>query len=767
MASISKKPETVAQESEQAAFRGATGTSIFGGYFSEESLAALRGKQSYDIYDEMRRSDAQVRMILSALKNPIKSAKFYHEATDDSEDAHAVAKALDWIWFGGECVRFSQFITESLTMFDFGHAVFERAFSVAEHPELGPLHVPRLGFRKQQTIERWIIDGQNGLKAVEQYAYGDTVAKHSAQMATMPVQDLVILTLEREGDNYEGVSLLRSCYGAWARKNFLLKLMAIGTERAALSTPIGKYRAGSKTTDIDDFEDALQRFVLHDQSYMCIPDAYSIEIVKHVFDSDKVKEALVYEDGQIAKSALLQFMELGQNGNGGSYSLGTDQSDFLLSALTFVGEIICEAMHQINKELVEKNFGPGVPVPVAKADGINSKAGQEMANVLKSLVDGRIVKPDKRLEAFTRNLYGLPESDAEETNEAPEVEDADEDEKETAPPPAPEKVEPKLSETTGTCGHKHGKVLKLSGGDSWRPLTVYEKPLNFAEIRAEFQSEGETLESSMRAQLTSIADKTVRRIKSSLEKRGTGKLTRAEVVSGIQIEAGSYKATLRKALGAIVGAGTKQAARDLGLKLKKKVELAESFAKNTEYLPDHVKSALIALSDAQVEANANEIRKRIMAAVAAAEDGNLTDMQLITRTNALLGEYIGSASVGNAARILTSQMISRGRNEFFFDKANLKQIQAFQYSAVVDDATTDICLSLDGKVFKPGEQDDSLRPPNHFGCRSILIPITINEEPPEITGLDIDPTNPNLIAEYEARDEKPPTLMEIKESRNL
>jgi SPP1 gp7 family putative phage head morphogenesis protein len=757
VASISKKPETIAQESEQAAFRGATGTSIFGGYFNEETLAALQGRQAYTVYDEMRRSDAQIRMILSALKNPIKSAKFYHEPTDESEEAHAVAKALDWVWFGGGCVRFSQFLTECLTMFDFGHAVFERAFAVAEHPELGAIHVPRIGFRKQQTVERWIVDGQKGLTAIEQYAYGDTVDKQSAQMVRIPVEDLVILTLEREGDNYEGVSLLRSCYGAWARKNFLLKLMAIGTERSALSTPVGKFKYGTKSEDIDDFEDSLQSFVLHEQAYICMPDVYQIEVIKHQFDSDKVKDALVYEDGQIAKSALLQFMELGQNGNGGSYSLGTDQSDFLLSALTFVGEIICEAMHEVNKELVEMNFGPGVAVPVAKADGINSKAGKEMADVLKTLVDSRIIKNDAKLEAFTRNLYALPDRDENEVSEAPEP----------TPAPAQKEDAPKFSETTGKCGHAHGKVIKLADSKTWRPLTVYEQPLNFAEIKAEFQSEGETLESSMRSQLTTIADKTVRRIKTVLEKRSPGKITRAETVSGVQVEAGQYRATLRKALGAIVGAGTKQAARDFGLKLKKKVELAETFTKNTEYLPDHVKSALIAQSDAQVEAHANEIRKRIMAAVAAAEDGNLTDIQLITRINVLLGEYIGSASVGHAARILTSQMMSRGRNEFFFDKKNLKQIQAFQYSAVVDDATTDICLSLDGKTFTPGEQDDSLRPPNHFGCRSILIPITINEEPPEITGLDVDPTNPNLITQYESRGEEPPTLQEIKESRNL
>jgi len=52
-------------------------------------------------------------------------------------------------------------------------------------------------------------------------------------------------------------------------------------------------------------------------------------------------------------------------------------------------------------------------------------------------------------------------------------------------------------------------------------------------------------------------------------------------------------------------------------------------------------------------------------------------------------------------------------------------VEALEYSAILDDRTSAICQQLDGKVFEVGSAEwDTYRPPNHFNCRSILIPIT-------------------------------------------
>lgn len=52
-------------------------------------------------------------------------------------------------------------------------------------------------------------------------------------------------------------------------------------------------------------------------------------------------------------------------------------------------------------------------------------------------------------------------------------------------------------------------------------------------------------------------------------------------------------------------------------------------------------------------------------------------------------------------------------------------IVAVRYSSILDTRTTEVCQFLHGRLFQPSDPELlRLTPPNHFNCRSILIPIT-------------------------------------------
>jgi uncharacterized protein with gpF-like domain len=52
-------------------------------------------------------------------------------------------------------------------------------------------------------------------------------------------------------------------------------------------------------------------------------------------------------------------------------------------------------------------------------------------------------------------------------------------------------------------------------------------------------------------------------------------------------------------------------------------------------------------------------------------------------------------------------------------------VVALRYSAILDDRTTEICQELDDCVWHTDSDNwDKLRPPNHYNCRSLLVPIT-------------------------------------------
>jgi SPP1 gp7 family putative phage head morphogenesis protein len=73
-------------------------------------------------------------------------------------------------------------------------------------------------------------------------------------------------------------------------------------------------------------------------------------------------------------------------------------------------------------------------------------------------------------------------------------------------------------------------------------------------------------------------------------------------------------------------------------------------------------------------------------------------------------------------RTKTTELFNRGRVSFF-DSTGI--VEAYQYSAILDDRTTVICAGLHGKIFKAGEQPI---PPLHFNCRSVVVPITRFED---------------------------------------
>ncbi|MFA9262982.1 MAG: hypothetical protein ACEQSB_06590 [Undibacterium sp.] len=67
---------------------GASGTKIFGGQIYEEYNPKLAGLKGLEVYDEMRKSDAQVNACLLAIELPIRSTLWSIEAgcTVDGDD---------------------------------------------------------------------------------------------------------------------------------------------------------------------------------------------------------------------------------------------------------------------------------------------------------------------------------------------------------------------------------------------------------------------------------------------------------------------------------------------------------------------------------------------------------------------------------------------------------------------------------------------------------------------------------------------------------
>lgn len=79
-------------------------------------------------------------------------------------------------------------------------------------------------------------------------------------------------------------------------------------------------------------------------------------------------------------------------------------------------------------------------------------------------------------------------------------------------------------------------------------------------------------------------------------------------------------------------------------------------------------------------------------------------------------------------RTNTTEAYNHGRLTSFVDPDVLPFVDWVRYSAILDTRTTEVCRFLHMKLFKPGASAlEELLPPNHFNCRSIVVPVVVGE----------------------------------------
>ncbi len=389
---------------------GTSGVQNYSGYIQEEYLSTLTGSKRAKVYDMMRRSDSNISMILNSMKGPIKSAEWNWQQ-GDKDTAEKYPYALDDMKFIEHVFSdmiwpFAKIIEESTTVLEFGLAPFERTHKIVMgHPVFGNyVGLKNIGWRSPKVIEKFNIDRDERLVSITQMSYGD-----SSRFVEIPAAYLSLITIGQEGANYEGVSILRPCYGNYYRKNEYQKLLAVGIEKNAIPIPIAKVPEGKEeSAEQIALERFLDSYTANGKKYLVCPQGWDISLhPSSGFDPSKIDSVIDSEDKRMSKAVLANFLELGM-GTGGSYSLSNDLSDFFLNALQYIGKLIALEWSKVAKEIIIMNFGPREVYPFLTCTGINDKAGLEFSNILVNLTNSNVIVPDDTLEADVREKYRLP-----------------------------------------------------------------------------------------------------------------------------------------------------------------------------------------------------------------------------------------------------------------------------------------------------------------------------------------------------------------------
>jgi hypothetical protein len=380
--------------------------------YENETTPELVWPQSIYVFDQMRRTDAQVGSVLRAVTETLLRTPWRIDPAGAKPTVTKfVADDLGLPIVGRkpkppprlrDRFSWSEHLREALLMLPFGHSYFEQVYRVDESGDRA--HLRKLALRPSKTIERIEVAPDGGLVSITQWWTNADVRPQA-----IPVDRLVAYIHAKEGGNWLGTSILRNCYKNWLLKDRLLRVQAQTIERNGMGIPLYIAQEGATPDDLDKGLDMAKAWRAGEAAGSAVPFGADL-VLRGVEGTLPDAEPVVrYHDEQIARAVLAHFLNLGTQT--GSWALGTTFADFFTMSLQTLAEQIRDvATQHIVEDLVDINFGEDEPAPRLVFDEIGSRQAAT-AQALKLLVDAGVIRPDQVLEDASRQQYGLPPAD--------------------------------------------------------------------------------------------------------------------------------------------------------------------------------------------------------------------------------------------------------------------------------------------------------------------------------------------------------------------
>ncbi|MGH9380863.1 MAG: phage portal protein family protein, partial [Thermoanaerobaculia bacterium] len=390
----------------------------------DELNAKLIGVAGLRVFDEMWRTDGDVRKALTMVMSPIAGATWELEPAggkDATAEDEKVAEFCRWALFEHMRPRLPSHILEALRVAGrSGFAPFEQVYTRARWEGRDVLTLKHLGLRLPRSVYRWITEAGE-LRAIKLYLVGrgDEV---SDPEPTIPAEDLVYYRIGTEGDNWEGEPLLRPAYKHWKYKSALELVDAMAHERFAMGVPIAYLNNPPDGVD-DTIEEALAGLRANEQGYIKVPvqkqstssqqegASVLVEILQPERAHD-LQDSLKYHSDRIAASVVEEFMRLGQGAEGARATADVQQDPFLAFCETIAQVVVEDTVNeQLIPRLVALNFSTD-RLPRLRASLIDSTTLAELADYVAKLAGAGALHPDTPLDDFLRARADLPPADA-------------------------------------------------------------------------------------------------------------------------------------------------------------------------------------------------------------------------------------------------------------------------------------------------------------------------------------------------------------------
>lgn len=685
----------------------------FGHEYSTEFSLKLQGQEGSINFGKMSRSDAQVGSLLRSYKDPIKACNWDFEEIEDAtpDEERAVEILKNWIFEDAD-TPFPAVLSQILTMLEYGFSLFERTWQNYNY-DGGLFFVPVISQRLQESI----YEINNKEKNVKQ-------TRIQGDLVEIPFEDCVFFTLDQQGEDKRGMSLLRNGYKTWEDKVQYITILGIGAQRSATGIPSMKVPAGTKV-DSQEYADIilfLENICQHENAYMVYEEHYEFSIHDMHFNSEQLLKVIQYLDSQLSLSVLVQFALLGQQGKGGSFGLGKDQSETFFNGLQCLVSFIESVYHkEVIKPFLQFNFGDKIDVRRIRLRGkdLDKKAGDRLAALLKTLKDSGFIKPEITDEQTLRKKLQLPELSEEQIKEREEMQKSMMD-KFNNPEDGDSNLGKKSKKTDEDVEKDEEEAKKLSERVKAKTRNKY------------IEKETKHMREFMQANLLTVKEKLLADIERVLT---TGK-NPLSGLRNIQLSYVSrYQKSLELKLASIANTGWNDMKKFRNSKRKAK-KLAEDMKPSN--LPDDLLKFYI------VNAAANIVEDQVTAmkskAINSAQNSvirGFTVLNAISVVDEVMDEFLDEQKVAVGANISVTSALNFGNNQF--NKSIDEELWGYEF--MNDSPETDICKFYKGKTFKTNDPSLAIAtPPLHPRCDSYLIPIFKFEDKPDFDNAIAPPT---------------------------
>ena len=610
-----------------------------------------------------------------------------------------------------------------LTSIPYGFSMTEKIFSDLQFDGKTYWGIERLPLRPFDTFS-FKVDDYGNVKSVKQ--------RLNSKEQTIDLHRFMHHVQSPEIDEHYGQSELRECYRAWFSKDAIIKFRNMWLERHAGGLRWAQVKEGEAlvpgTAEYNQLQAALANMTGGSSAIM--PRAVDLQ-VNYPANQVAFREALQDYDLAISRSLLVpNLMGITPSGQTGSYSQSDTQLEAFLWTLdadtTRVEETLNE---QLFRELGEYNFGDE-NFPRLRFKPISDTKMMELIGVWGDLIQKGAATKTETDEAHVRELLEFPEKDENYEEPVPVVPVPGQAPAANDDPAAPPEPDEDVEATKDQTIWGFPVALKYA-------VNKAAKRVDFAVIDKKSEDLTEQFTervAGIASQMTDdIVDKTQPKYEAGFEVRDIRtvkvnsnlkqKMARActtELRKSWRLGEASAKGEIEKAKKEAFSANADR----VTMASKESIDLiAFTMTGNISGRIEELIRNVIT-TGVQLDKTWAEVEKDIYFTLAS--EGYITEEAVLRSVGVVPANVTNaSATIMTLARTNSFKAINEARYAFFTDPDLSEFVEALEYTSILDSRTTTICQHLDGKTFEKGSDLwHEYNPPNHYNCRSLLIPVT-------------------------------------------